>query len=593
MPASEASCSSALQTARDIVKDVGETAARKSGGLLDLAKYQNNNNSERDARRVLVNRLKLSLPIPISFLKTGESNNTVPWFRVRDWANFIVRHNLWHMMTGLLKPDPPRSAAQWTRFWTMYRELVPNHQVFAKADRGELDLARTAAILIHGDEGRGRRRTAFMVISFHSVLGRGCQPQDRGPEPDLTSKKHYAKLLLNFKGHSYTTRYLVAAMTKKTYTHENDNVFHMVMDAIVSDLEYMSCSGVKDQQGQTFWMVPLHIVGDWPWLAKSGCFTRSFNNIQKRANANSREPPKGICHQCHAGKIDCPYEQIQTRRPIWLQTMHCDAPFSVEPPWTRLLHVPDQVTSLWAFDVFHSFHLGIGRNFVGGVLAIYSTMEPGGNVDDRFISLSTRYNNWCKQQGLSGLISRITKEVIQWPTTGHFPCAGWHKGAITTVMMKFIEDRYVNENLRNEPLLQLIGEGAVAINKCIRRMYASNVFLTPEESGFLGELAFKFLRRYSSLSAACFRDGKNLFKIMPKHHIIHKIAVQLTDARSRGAPMLNPMACSVQMDEDFIGRPSRLSRRVTPRGLTMERVLERYLQSTYKHYHDAGFLIRG
>ena len=80
---------------------------------------------------------------------------------------------------------------------------------------------------------------------------------------------------------------------------------------------------------------------------------------------------------------------------------------------------------------------------------------------------------------------------------------------------------------------------------------------------------------------------------MPKHHIIHKIAVQLTDARSRGAPMLNPMACSVQMDEDFIGRPSRLSRRVTPRGLTMERVLERYLQSTYKHYHDAGFLIRG
>ena len=575
-----------------MVRDVGKAAAQKSGGLLNLAEINNETHPERDAHRILVNKFKLALPIPMSFLKTENSELNLPWFRIQDWAHFILQHNLWHMLSGLQKPDPDRSASQWRVFWSKYREENPSHEVFRRSDRGEIDLSRCAAILVHGDEGRGRKKTAFLVLSFHSILGKGSHVADRAGEPDASSRRQYVKLLPNFKGHTYTTRYLITSMTKKMYTHNNENVFHLMMDAIVRDLEYMGSTGVKDPQGQTFWMIMLHIVGDWPWLAKCGCFGRSFNNIQKRANANRREPPKGVCHMCEAGKDHYPFEQIQTRRPIWLDSMHRSSPFLTIPPWVRLPHIPNQVASLWAFDLFHSFHLGIGRCFVGGVLALYSTLEVAGGIDERFTLLSSRYRTWCAQQHVSGLITRITKEVISWPATSSFPTAGWHKGAITTVMMKYIEHRFLTEDLSQEPLLQLAGEGCVAINKAIAKLFASNVFLTPDESNTVGQLTLKFLRRYSELSSRCMASKRCLFKIMPKHHVIQKMAILLLHSSERGAPTLNPISLSVQMDEDFIGRPSRVSRRVTSGRLTTQRVLERYLQSAYSHYIDGEFLMR-
>ena len=145
----------------------------------------------------------------------------------------------------------------------------------------------------------------------------------------------------------------------------------------------------------------------------------------------------------------------------------------MDPPWLRLPHIPNEEACIWAFDLFHSFHLGAGRNLVGGVLALYSTLEAGRSVDERFELLSDRYNSWTRSEGISGLISRITKEIIQWPTTSSFPCAGWHKGAITTVMMKWIVSRFLSDDLSEEPLLQIAGEGAVAINDCITKMFAS------------------------------------------------------------------------------------------------------------------------
>ena len=105
----------------------------------------------------------------------------------------------------------------------------------------------------------------------------------------------------------------------------------------------------------------------------------------------------------------------------------------------------------------------------------------------------------------------------------------------------------------------------MAINDCITKMFASNVFLEPRESETIGELALRFLWRYASLAEKAASQNRPLFKIMPKHHVIHKIALRLLLASRAGVHTLNPICLSVQMDEDFIGRPSRLSRRVTGR----------------------------
>ena len=590
LPAAEATCSAAIRTAKDIVHDVGE-AAKLSGGLVQLAKFDATKNPERDAQRLLVDKLELALTVPVSFLQADKPTLVVPMLRVRDWAQWIVNNNLWHMLSGLRKPDAQRCAAQWTKFWKEFRAHSPNHSVFAKADRGEIDLARTACVLMHGDEGRSRRRTAIMILSFHSILGRGTGPLSRSEAGDKL-RRQYAKLLPNYIGHTYTTRYLLAALTKSSYTGVNDYVFDRILDSVCEDFDFMATQGVFSPLKERYWMVMLHVCGDWPFLAKSGNFSRSFNNIPKKAGANRREPPKGICHLCRAGQVDFPNEQIQTRRPAWLDSVHEQLPFTRMPPFLRLDHVPNEPAAIFTFDVFHSFHLGVGRNFIGGVIALYSTLEEAGGIEERFQMLSAKYRAFCKQERIGSVVTKLTKETIQWPTTGQYPTAGWHKGAVTTAVMKWIEHRHMTEDLSAEPLLQLAGEACVAINRCLELMYENEVILEPAVASQIGGYGMRFLRRYGEMATLAKQANRALFIIMPKHHVIQKMMISLLHRAEQGLPSLNPIAVSVQQDEDFIGRPSRLSRRVTSRAPVMVRLMRRYLQAAYAQYIDAGYLIR-
>ena len=590
LPAAEASCAAAIRTAQDVVHDVGP-AAKKSGGLLQLAKFNANKNPERDAQRLLVDKLELALTVPVSFLDTGKPSLVVPTLKLRDWAQWIVNHNLWHMLSGLKRPDAPRCAAQWTAFWKKFRMISPGHSIFQRADRGEVDLSRCAAILVHGDEGRSRRRTAIMILSWHSILGQGTGPLMRSKDgKDL--RRQYAKLLPNFTGHTYCTRYLLAALTKASYTNDNEYIFDSILETICLDLEFMAKTGVRSPFNEQFWMVMVHVCGDWPFLAKSGYLNRSFNNIPKRAGANRREPPKGVCHMCRAGQDGVPFEQIQTRRPIWLETVFEQSPFAKQSPFLRLDHVPGQSPAIWAFDVFHSFHLGVGRNFIGSVLALYSTLEPRGGVDERFELLSAKFLAFCRGNKLGSVLTKITKETIQWPTTGQYPSAGWHKGAVTTVVMKWIEHRHCTEDFSEEPLLELAGEACVAINKCLAMMYESSVMLEPDDALQIAGQGLRFLRRYGDLAARAKNENRALFVVMPKHHIIQKMMLTLMHQGEKQLPSINPIALSVQQDEDFIGRPSRLSRRITSRTPVMVRLMRRYLQAAYAQYIDGGYLMR-
>ena len=152
-------------------------------------------------------------------------------------------------------------------------------------------------------------------------------------------------------------------------------------------------------------------------------------------------------------------------------------------------------------------------------------------------------------------------------------------------MMKWIEHRFLHEDLSEDPFLPMAGEASVAINKAVSQMYESSVLLDPSDSAEIGGQGMRFLRRYAELSAAAKNDGRALFVVMPKHHAIQKMMLTLLAKSEQAVP-------SVQQDEDFIGRPSRVSRRVTSRTTVMVRVMRRYLQSAYRQYLEGGYLIR-
>ena len=472
--------------------------------------------------------------------------------------------------------------AIWTALWAKFQTLEPSHEIFKLAAQGKVNLARAAGIVLHGDEGRGRGRQAFTVFSFHSVLGNGTRASSSKDTRRVS--KCYLKMKLNFKGHTYATRLLSAVLPLKLQ-HAHEECFSTLLRAAYEDARYMTMTGVEDLHGRRYHMVLLGTVADWPFLHKAGKLRCTFANVVKRVDQVAGR----ICHLCEAGPHHTPWEEIATRNPAWAQTLNVASPFDELPPASIIPHSPGQLANHFKFDVFHCWHLGVGRNFAGSFLALLSNQESASNVDERFQQLTERYKAWCRSSGHSPLVSKITKELIGWSATTEYPTAGWYKADITTTMLEFFES--LEGGLR-EPLLQLALEAAKAINQFFRLLYASDVWVSPADAHKAAQLLFKFLRRYQQCAQDAHDECRPLFILQPKCHPLHHMACDLLQRSKAGLESVNPLAFSCQMSEDFIGRPSRLSRRVTARG-TIRRVIQRYLQSAYTQWVHAGLLIEG
>ena len=386
----------------------------------------------------------------------------------------------------------------------------------------------------------------------------------------------------NFAGHTYANRFLIASLRKKDYSDQESETWKVLMEWE---------TGVTDRNGVKHWGIVLGLIGDWPFLHKSACFTRSFNNIPKRVTI--KNPPVGICHLCRSGQADVDFEQVGTRRPDWIQTCFTQDPFVEPSPFVEyLLHVPGKEPAMWLFDWFHTMHLGVFRNFLGSVLALLSEQEDSANIEGRFHALSESYRTWCRNNPKRSYFAKVSKEAIGWDTTNQFPSGGWHKGALSTSLMAYVQERFEMESFNDEPLLVLAAEACGAIQQCSKLLYRSSVWLDPGVSGMCAELGFKFLRRYAQMATLAKSNNRNLFVFQPKIHVLHHFLVDMWDAHKRNVWGLSPLATSCQPSEDFIGRPSRLARRVTPQSPALDRIMDRYLQSSYHHFVRARYLIR-
>ena len=586
----KAACAAVVRAAKAVVADVGVAAANRSPGLVDLSK-RSEQNAERDCRRLLVGKHQLALPIPQSRLDTGDDGRDefVPVLRFRDWCEYLVMNNHTHIFCGLMKPDHAREAAILDHFWKQYRLQVPDHPVFALADSNRLNLSTCRPTILHGDEGRGRKRSAFLVMNYHSMLGRGLATSK--------GKDKYVKLLPNYEGHSLTSRFLFAAMPKLMYTGKREYVFHSLLALVAEESKDLLHNGVMDRLASRgkFTFALLQVSGDWPFLSDSAYMERSFRNAQKhRANVR-RKPPVGICHLCRAGQVGFDFEQINTAQPKWRPTMHAQDLHSEDwgpSPLEQVPHPPGRLGLLWSFDVFHCWHLGVGKYFLSSFIAILSELQPESSVDDRFEILSQLFLDFCLAHKKQPHVSKISKELIGWGTTTTFPTGGWHKGALTTVLMEWMEWRFKAEGRAWPEMAQLAGEAAVMANSFLRVLYKGEAFLTCRESRNAADLGLAFLKRYALLARLSVERQQCLWILQPKHHALHHLTLYLFEGSFIG-PLVNPICWATQQSEDFVGRPSRLARRVTPKLLQVApRVLQRHLQASYEHFAKAGYIIR-
>ena len=583
----EASCAAAIRTARSAIADFGEEQARSVKGLVELA-HCSENHSERDTRNLMSKKLGLSLPMPISYVEVKgweeKEQAKVPMLRLRHWAGLLLKFNCWHLLCGLRKPHPRREQAIWKAWWEKYRAIEPSHPIYEMAAKQQIDLARCPALVLHGDEGRGRRRQAYLVLNVASVLGRGSAPAMRSQRATAV-KKPFLKMKTNFRGHSYTTRFLVGTLTRRKYG-DNEEVLESLLQSVAQEAVYMMTQGVADRYGNRHFMCILKTVGDWPWLQKSGHLNRTYNNCVKWPSQKAG----GLCHMCDCGPDSVPFEQINTRKPVWQNSMFRTPPFEKPPAMAQVPHAAGHLAGHFAWDVFHTVHLGVGRNLAGNMLALLSDLEVG-NIDARFEALTVKYKAWCKIAHKTPFVGRLTKELISWPTMGDFPSGSWYKAGLTTTILLWVESLAANLNIEDEPMLDWGMEATIALNEFLRVLFRNDAWLSTEVARLAGEFACKFLRRYAQCAKRALHTGRVLWALQPKLHSLHHVAVSLLAAADAGHEACNPLLFSAQIAEDFIGRPSRLSRRVTSRG-TCLRVMERYLQSAHHEWCEAGLLVR-
>ena len=153
-----------------------------------------------------------------------------------------------------------------------------------------------------------------------------------------------------------------------------------------------------------------------------------------------------------------------------------DQPWSTRPVFLDIPHDPSKPAAFFYFDLWHCFHLGMGKSFVASVFALISDRLPGGAVDARFAHLTDLYLQFCDEERTAPYITAITTALVGWPDRKTYPNGQWHKGHTTTAFCHFLERWFAVNNIAGDLLLRKSHEATVCINRCLHMLYASDLW---------------------------------------------------------------------------------------------------------------------
>ena len=472
-------------------------------------------------------------------------------------------------------------SSRLAEFWENFRGEQPTHEVF---DHGHfIDYSSLVPLYLHGDGGRTYKRDELMVIQFQPVLGFGSRlshPNKFGQQTGI-----------NLQGHSFTTRFLTGVMPKQMYRDSLD-VFDNFMVHTMSSLESLYYQGLQLPHGRVLRFLVVGLKGDLPFLAKAGHLNRTFSNIRKAPERPTSKPLVGCCWMCGAGSPNIPFEDFGTA-PRWLGT--CGAnnalPWHSMPPWFDHVpaHVHEDRGSFFKLDILHIYHLGVGRDFGGSSLTVLlDEVYQGDSLPAKLQAMNDDLRRFCTSTNRQIHFKNLTRELLGCAGSSKYPTGHWSKASDTPVLVQFvfwILQQHPAEVAQSR-MLQVMSSASEAIGIFMRELLQAPLWLSPEQAQRAGEASLHFLQCYAKSVDIFYRKAECKFNLVPKLHCLHHLSLGLLDSASTGKAATNPLSYSCFQDEDFIGRVSRLSRRISPK-LLVRRTLQRYLIATKYQLSDS------
>jgi hypothetical protein len=236
----------------------------------------------------------------------------------------------------------------------------------------------------------------------------------------------------------------------------------------------------------------------------------------------------------------------------------------------------------YKFDVWHNgLHYGVCHTVVASTAVIFMTdIAPGSKVQDKLDFLDGNLQEYLSENKVRLSFFKLTREKLGYESFASYPCGNWQKGSDSIILMKWLEallssPRY-KLSVDAHAVLPIASKAVAKFNCLMSSLYGEDYFIAKEMAMRLGTIGVGFIQDVSELAARCHNLGWNRYLLQPKVHALdHSWRFLLQQGLEIGLA-INPLAEAVPMCEDFIGKVSRLSRRVSPR-LVMLRSIQSYL----------------
>ena len=605
------------ELARAVLSDGCAVPSLQEAAKVDRA------HSERNAHR-LFNRYGLALKVPISYLdfkaQEGEDNVSIPYLKVPDFLKLLLAKYEQLLLGGL--PIGEASEELCNSFWERFKVYQPSHLVFEQFTASQR--RKCVPILVHGDKGRTLQKSPIFVLSFETPWGlppkllQRCAYDNR-----CTAKKQFHDGRLswtcthrlqsrrkrcfecmsectmecpdklahevdpshshqrhNSKGHSFLSRFLIAAVASKTY-NRNKRVLPGLLERVAEELTSVFHDGVKAPDGSQFQFVFLGAKGDAEWHFEAAQFTRSYHNTGTKQELE-------MCPLCLAGGPNCSFSDVSDS-PQWAPTLGTTDPWNELP---ALNHAPFSSVfkaDLYKFDPFHVLKFGVFRDCVGSTVVRlccmqYFDFEAGDSrgIEARFTRAYSMYKLWSLAEGKNITLKQFSKSNFNFEKYKKFAWVNC-KGSEVTLLLMWLEvyvRHVLSKELKHpgdarvlEAMLQTIQGGLSYIGI----MHSHGLFLPRCCAKTQLDSGFAFLRGYAWLASYCTENKISGYRLRPKLHYFHHLLWMLKQQLEANAPFqLSSATFLCEQNEDFIGRLSRVSRRVAAKTVGV-RTTQRYL----------------
>ena len=458
--------------------------------LKDAAKVDKSH-SERNAHRLFL-RYGLALRVPISYLNVTESSGqdglSIPYLKIPDYLRLLLNRYEEVLLGGLRVEE---SADLCSRFWSRFGTYNPHHVV---SELSEEARSKCIPIMVHGDKGRTLQKSPIFVLSFELPWGlppellQQCaydnktiaKKQRHDGKLNWTCKQRakfsgkrsfeemsFAECTLgcqgtlnhqgaenhqrhNSKGHSFLSRFLIAAVPSKVY-NRNEKLLPSLLSEVASQLQQLFEEGLgHERSGFQFKFAFIAAKGDAEWHFEAANLNRSYH----RTGLVNHQM---ICPLCEAGAAGVSFSDVSDQ-PQWLRTVGISDPWESLPPLNRCPYASRFPAGLYKFDAFHVLKFGVFRDCVASTIVRLAAMTYFDFGHGESVGIAARleraysmYRMWCLAEGKCPTLKSFTKSNFNFEKFRQFAWVN-AKGSEVTLLMMWLD--FFLRTLLREPLKQ-------------------------------------------------------------------------------------------------------------------------------------------